>query len=137
MSLTRKELDALLNLINSENTNNQTFETIANQFHSVLPKTSLFKICNALVIFLNHSADLLPSSSQRLAALFLIFECYRNDEFVNNPFAPVFAELLKKNGKRAKQSDSIEIFNETRSFNRTISRPSHPTTRKPKWSTER
>ena len=113
MSLTKKELDSLLNLINLENTNNQTFETIANQFHSLLPKTSLFKVCNALVIFLKHSADMLPASSQRLAALFLIFECYRNDEFVNNPFAPVFAELLaKKNG----ESRSRSLSNRRRFF---------------------
>jgi len=99
MSLTAKELDSLLNLINLENTNNQTFETIVNTFHSILPKTSLFKICNALVIILKYLTHLLPTSSQRLAALFLIYECYRNDEFINNPFASVFAELLsKKNG---------------------------------------
>lgn len=100
MSLSVKELDSLLNLINLENTQNQTFETIANTFHSVLPKTNLFKICNSLVLFLRHSTDLLHNPTQRLTALYLIYECYRNDEFINNPFASVFAELLnKKNGE--------------------------------------
>lgn len=96
MSLTNKELNSLLTLISLES---QTFETIANTFHSVLTKTSLFKICNSLVIILKHSPDLLATYAQRLTALFLIFECYRNDDFINNPFASVFAELLsKKNG---------------------------------------
>ncbi|RWS06485.1 CCR4-NOT transcription complex subunit 11-like protein [Dinothrombium tinctorium] len=94
--LTVKELDSLLTVLNCDLTEHQTFETIANTFHSLLPKADSFKICSTLVLLLQHSSDFVPNITQRLAAVFLLYECYKNDQFINNPFAPIFMHLLNQ-----------------------------------------
>ena len=45
-------------------------------------------------MLLQHK-DLLPLSSQRLAAMFLLHEFYRSDQPSGNPFAQFFIELLQ------------------------------------------
>ena len=39
--------------------------------------------------------DLLPSSAQRIAAIFLLYELYRSDSPSANPFAMFLVELLQ------------------------------------------
>ncbi|RWS20968.1 CCR4-NOT transcription complex subunit 11-like protein, partial [Leptotrombidium deliense] len=107
-----KELDSLLNVLSCDLTDHQTFETIANTFHSMLPKADSFKICSTIVLLLQHSSDLLPNVSQRLSAIFLLFECYKSDQFINNPFASVFMHLLNQDedlfANRDKMKESQE-----------------------------
>ena len=38
--------------------------------------------------------DLLTKPSQRLAAITFLYDMYRHDSVSNNPFAPVFIQLL-------------------------------------------
>ena len=47
-------------------------------------------------MLLQHK-DLLPLTSQRLAAIFLLHEFYRSDQPSGNPFALFFIELLQPN----------------------------------------
>jgi len=88
MSLTIKELEALLNVLSPSNTDHQTFEAIAATF---------------------HSNDLLETPSQRLSAIFLIYECYKNEQFYNNPFASVFTQLLHPDDDLFSDRESSQI----------------------------
>ena len=38
--------------------------------------------------------DLLPDPNQRISVLFLLYEMYRSQPVVKNPFAPLFIHLL-------------------------------------------
>lgn len=42
-----------------------------------------------------QEGDLLPLSSQRVAAIFLLYQLYRSDAVSANPFASFFIELLQ------------------------------------------
>lgn len=53
----------------------------------------LFTVGSALV-FLLQQPDLLPSPSQRLSAITILHELYRGEPPPNNPFLPVFINIL-------------------------------------------
>lgn len=43
-----------------------------------------------------QQADLLPTAPQRLAAVFMLFEMYKNESVTMNPFASIFVHALVK-----------------------------------------
>jgi hypothetical protein len=93
MPLKSSEVDSLLKVLSIELTENQTLETIANTYHSLLPTADSFQVCSALNFILTHLDDFAQAGSRRLVAEFLLYECYKNQPIVKNPFASVLLGL--------------------------------------------
>lgn len=53
----------------------------------------LFVLVNFQLMLLQQP-DLLPSTSQRIVVLFLLYEMYKAEPVANNPFASVFVHVL-------------------------------------------
>lgn len=97
MSLPPGDLNSLLDILSSDMTDHQTFETIANSLHSKIPKCDPIRVGSVLVFLLQQANDLLPSQTQRLAALFLLYELFRTENVANNPFVPVLLHAVTAN----------------------------------------
>lgn len=59
----------------------------------VILKDFDLSVGNALVMLLQNS-DLLPSPSQRLAAVLLLYELFKSETPSSHPFSSVFVQLL-------------------------------------------
>lgn len=107
-ALTVKELASLLSVLSEDATQAQTFETLANTFHHYFTnKQDHFKVGQALVLLLQHR-DLLPHQTQKLAAVFILYEMYKTDPVSANPFAAVFLNLLQESPER-KESNPYDL----------------------------
>lgn len=93
MALTMKECSVLLSMLEDESLESKSFESIASGFHHYFSKQDHFRVGISLVMLLQHS-DLLPRPSQRVIAIFLLYEMYRTESVQSNPFASVFVHLL-------------------------------------------
>lgn len=81
-------------LLGEENLKSNNLETLLSSYHRYFGKLDNFRVGSALVILLQMK-DLLPSQTQRIAAVFLLHELYRSDTNSANPFVSFFAELLQ------------------------------------------
>ena len=82
-----------LSVLSEEVTNHSTFETIGQTFQSLLSKCDPFSIGLSITTLLQHH-DLIPENTQKLSALFLLYELYKNDHILHNPFVSVFIQIL-------------------------------------------
>ena len=81
-------------LLAEDSLRSYNLETLLSSYHRYFGKQDNFRVGSALIILLQMK-DLLPSSAQRIAAIFLIHELYRSDTTSANPFMSFFAELLQ------------------------------------------
>ncbi|ESP05125.1 hypothetical protein LOTGIDRAFT_227818 [Lottia gigantea] len=93
MALPVKELASLLSVLSEDATQTQTFEALSTSFHHYFSKQDHFKVGSAIVLLLQNR-DLLPHPTQKLAAIYLLYDMYKTDNVSVNPFAPVFIHLL-------------------------------------------
>ena len=67
--------------------------SLCSRLHQNFARPDHFKVGTALVTLLQQP-DLLSSPSQRLAAVTFLHDMYKHTAVSNNPFAPVFIQLL-------------------------------------------
>ena len=87
-------LYSTLSILSEESLTTANLESLAALFHRHFSKQDGFRVLSTLVMLL-QMRDLLPDPSQRVAALFLLYEVYRSDGLAANPFTLFFAELLQ------------------------------------------
>ncbi|KAL9978453.1 hypothetical protein ACROYT_G015970 [Oculina patagonica] len=95
MTLSPKELSSLLSILAEDSLSVSSFEAIASSLHQRFNKNEHFQIGSAMLMLLQQP-DLLPSTSQRIVVLFLLYEMYKAEPVANNPFASVFVHVLWK-----------------------------------------
>ncbi|CAI8045303.1 CCR4-NOT transcription complex subunit 11 [Geodia barretti] len=93
-ALSTRDLLTILKVLAEANLTNSTLESVAVAIKTHFSKADYFRVGNALTMLLQHK-DLLPLTSQRIAALFLLNEFYRSEQPSGNPFALFFVELLQ------------------------------------------
>jgi len=94
MTLSPKELTSILSILSEEAVSgSSSFEAIANALHHYFGPNDYLRVGTALLMMFQHP-DLLPDPNQRISVLFLLFEMYRSQPIVKNPFAPLFIHLL-------------------------------------------
>lgn len=103
MTLSVKDLTSLLGILNEENTETQSFESLAVQLHQCFNKQDHYKVGSAIILLLQQ-ADFLPKPTQRLAAIYVLHDLYRGESMAVNPFATVFIHLLHPPEETVKNS---------------------------------
>lgn len=102
MALNQKELMSVISILSEEASS--TFDVIANALHHYFGSNDYFRLGSALLM-LFQQPDLLPDQNQRITILFLLYEMYRNQPLVKNPFAPLFVHLLSDVPNKAPNMD--------------------------------
>jgi len=92
-TLNPKELVSLLNIIEEQLVEKNSLENLCSRLHQCFSRGDHFKVGTSLVTLLQQP-DLLTRASQKLTAITFLYDMYKHDSVSNNPFAPVFIQLL-------------------------------------------
>ncbi|KAH6944697.1 hypothetical protein HPB50_004548 [Hyalomma asiaticum] len=93
MALTEKELAVLLSLLQDEQLEKQTFESLGQALQHNFAKQDHFRVSCALAMLIQQS-DLISGPCQRMVALYFLYEMYRTESIHMNPFISIFVHLL-------------------------------------------
>lgn len=102
-----KELNSLLSVLSLDPARCQTFEMIASSLYQHFNKQDSYRIGTSLVLLLRNK-DILPSVGQRLAAIYLLYDMYKNEAVIMNPFASVFVHMHSP--PTESREDSNDLF---------------------------
>ncbi|KAK7487850.1 hypothetical protein BaRGS_00020897 [Batillaria attramentaria] len=105
MALHVKDLASLLVVLSEDATQTQTFEALSTSLHHYFDKKDFFKVGSAIVLLLQNP-DLLPHPTQKLAAIFALYDMYRTEPVSANPFASVFVHLLNPPQEKGEKGQS-------------------------------
>lgn len=93
MALSEKELAVLLSLLQDEQLEKQTFESLGQALQHNFAKQDHFRVSCALALLIQQS-DLISGPCQRIVALYFLYEMYRTESIHMNPFISIFVHLL-------------------------------------------
>ncbi|XP_037281016.2 CCR4-NOT transcription complex subunit 11 [Rhipicephalus microplus] len=93
MALSEKELAVLLSLLQDEQLEKQTFESLGQTLQHNFAKQDHFRVSCALALLIQQS-DLISGPCQRMVALYFLYEMYRTESIHMNPFISIFVHLL-------------------------------------------
>ncbi|XP_075751976.1 CCR4-NOT transcription complex subunit 11-like [Rhipicephalus microplus] len=93
MALSEKELAVLLSLLQDEQLEKQTFESLGQTLQHNFAKQDHFRVSCALALLIQQS-DLISGPCQRMVALYFLYEMYRTESIHVNPFISIFVHLL-------------------------------------------
>ncbi|XP_077549454.1 CCR4-NOT transcription complex subunit 11-like isoform X2 [Haemaphysalis longicornis] len=93
MALSEKELAVLLSLLQDEQMEKMTFESLGQALQHHFAKQDHFRVSCALVLLIRQS-ELLTGPCQRIVALYFLYDMYRTESIHMNPFISVFVHLL-------------------------------------------
>lgn len=100
LMLTSKDIQSLMLLVSEEACRLLPLETLSKRMQQQFQKVDTYRVASALALMLSH-ADMLPQRPQRIAAVFLLYDMYREDHAWKNPFANVFVKLLDRHTSSA------------------------------------
>jgi hypothetical protein len=119
--LSAKELDTVLSVLSDDE---KSFEVIATRFVKAFSRLNQFKVACTLCILLEDNVSVgLLQLSQRLAALFVLFDLHKNEPIRHNPFLEFLLQCIEHNETKLSIEENKTSDDDATSASPTSSQP--------------